>query len=136
MEKIKSCGCGCGILLIICAALLVSLLTQCTSNAEYKNTSVDTLCSEFLSNTARAKKNYKGKNLIISGNISGIQEDIKYITLYSVEYPNVILEFRVKSKGVKKKIMQLDTGDHITIRCKCKSVSSDKGYKFDIISME
>ena len=89
-----------------------------------------------MSNTARAKKTYKGKNLIISGNIAVIQEDIKYITLSSVEYPNVILEFKVKSKGVKKKIMQMDTGSYITVKCKCTSVSSDKGYKFDIVSLE
>lgn len=115
---------------------MVCLLSKCTSDREYTEVSPDTLCRELTANAARAKKAYKGKNFIISGQISAIQEDAKYIEMRCGAYPNVGMVFRVKDRGIKKKIMSLDTGSYIALRCKCTDVSGENGYRFDIISLE
>ena len=137
MKNCCCCGCGCVVLPIVLVLIFALLLNSCSSSGgTYTNVSVDTLCGELSSNPARAKKQYRNKNLIVTGNIGGIQEDANYMVLSSAEYPDIPLVFNAKTNKLKEDILELSTGYNVTVKCRCTAVSLQHGYRFEIVSIE
>lgn len=111
--------------------------SEVPENGEYISITLDEMSRLRKSNIARAKHDYVDNFYQISGNISKIDDDIKYITLLNPDDMKdmTAFKFNVNDDSVKDAISAHNLGDRLTLNCKCKSVGRWKGYEFDIIEI-
>lgn len=101
---------------------------------QYLQISVGQLSAELDNNALKAKETYKNQMLEITGKLDNIDASGKYISLIGVdEYFSLKgVQCYAKNDYQKSQIMEMKTGDIITLRGKCTSVGELLGYSLDI----
>jgi len=110
--------------------------SQSSPQAEpsYVSYTVDQLMDDLNSNALKAQETYKGKYVSLSGKLSNVDSSGKYISITAANDSFAIIGVQcyIKSSAQKEKIMNMTTGDLITVRGQIKDVGEVLGYSLDI----
>ena len=89
-------------------------------------------------NALKAMMTYKDQKICVTGRLSNIDSSGKYISIEPEDdpYPFVNIQCYIKGDEVKAAVMELGSGDVITVRGICKDVGELLGYSIDIESLE
>lgn len=101
---------------------------------EYKSVTVAQLEDDLKNNAMSAKNTYEGNYYELSGKLSNIDSDGKYINLTNPddEFDLVGIQCYLKNDEQKQQVSKLTTGEIVTVKGKIKSVGEVLGYSFDI----
>ena len=101
---------------------------------EYISVSKQELSDALNANALKAADTYKGKYLEVSGYLDVIDSSGKYISINAGgdDYTFVSVRCDIKNDEQKAIIMDLNTGDALTIKGKCTDVGEILGYDIDI----
>lgn len=104
----------------------------------YEKCNIKGMKSELDENALKAERKYNDKYIEITGYLDVIDSDGKYI---SVKYDkdeilSADIQCYIKSEDQINKILEMKTGDKITIKGKISSVGEIIGYSMDIDSIE
>ena len=104
-------------------------------NIEYISCNVDEMMDLLSSNALKAEKEYSGKYLEVTGRLAVIDSDGDYIALYPVndEWAITGIQCYIKNEEQLNHVLDLEIGDTITVKVKCKNVGEVLGYSGDII---
>ncbi len=104
---------------------------------EYTAYSVSELVDDLEANALKAEEKYKDKYVEISGRLSVIDSDGKYISLSPTdnEFCLTNVQCYIKNDEQKAQIIELSKGDILTIKGKIKSIGEVLGYTLDIDSI-
>ena len=85
-------------------------------------------------NALKAADTYKDKYVEVSGYLDSIDSDGKYITIDSGsdDYTFVNVQCFIKTDDQKATIMEMNSGDPLTIKGKCTDVGEFLGYSINI----
>lgn len=102
--------------------------TQCT---------VDEMVKLLEENALKAEKEYKDKYVELTGKLSVIDSDGSYISLSCVndEWSFTTVQCFIKNDEQLNKVMEMSTGDTITLKGKVTSIGEVLGYSLDIDSI-
>lgn len=102
---------------------------------EYISCNVDDMMNVLSSNALKAEKEYSGKYLEVTGRLAVIDSDGDYIALYPVndEWAIIGIQCYIKNEEQLNHVLDLEIGDTITVKVKCKNVGEVLGYSGDII---
>ncbi|MBQ7975597.1 MAG: hypothetical protein IJ300_07935 [Clostridia bacterium] len=104
---------------------------------EYTSYKVDEMIDDLEANALNAENKYTDKHLEITGKLSIIDSDGKYISLAPVSDAFAITSVQcyIKNDEQKSKVLQMSTGDTVTLKGKITSVGEVLGYSLDIESI-
>lgn len=104
---------------------------------EYKNVSASELMKALEDNAAAASDKYKGKYLRITGRVSTIDSDCKYITVLpgDDEYAIIGIQCNTQNDKQKNDVKKLSKDKKIVVKGKCTDVGEVMGYSLDIDAM-
>ena len=100
---------------------------------EYTQATVSELKDVLKDNALKAKEQYKGKYLELSGILEVIDSDGKYISIHADEWDITGVHCTIKNDEQRKYVMDCTKGDNLTIRVKITDVGEILGYTADII---
>ena len=104
---------------------------------EYTPYTVDDMMEELDGNAMAASEKYKNQYVEISGRLSTIDSDGKYISVLPAndDWAIIGVQCYLKSDEQKEVVKTLSAGDAITVRGKIKEVGEIMGYTLDIDSI-
>lgn len=104
---------------------------------EYIPYTVDEMMDDLNANPLKAKDKYNKQYVRITGELSVIDSDGKYISVIRADKYSIIgVHCSIKNDAQKAAIMEMKTGDTITICGKITDVGEVAGYYLDIASIE
>ena len=108
--------------------------TKKEEKIEYIKVSKDDLDDALEANAANAKDTYKGKYVELSGKLSVIDSDLKYISVTSStdEWDFLGVHCNIKNKTQKDVVKTLSKDQDIIVRGKITDVGEVLGYYLDI----
>lgn len=103
-------------------------------SVDYVSYSVSELFDDLHDNALKAEEKYNNLHVELTGRLSTIDSDGKYISLQPENESFTLdsITCYIKSKEQKQKIMEMSTGDIVTLRGKIKRVGEILGYSLDI----
>lgn len=115
-----------------------STTAQVEETIEYTHYDVSEMMDDLNGNAMKAQSKYKGQYIEITGKLSTIDSDGKYISVTRSDDEWAILgvQCSIKSDDQKNQIMEMSIGDTVTIRGKCTDVGEVLGYYLDISEIE
>lgn len=108
--------------------------TETEEPKEYIVVTKQELSDALDANALKASDTYKGKYVEVSGYLGNIDSDGKYIdiTAGDGDFTFTNVQCYIKNDDQKAIIMEMNSGDPLTIRGKCKDVGEILGYSIDI----
>lgn len=108
------------------------------ASIEYTVYSIDEMFSDLRDNALKAKDKYNKQYVQITGELSVIDSDGKYISLLPTEDEFAIIGIQcyIKTEDQKNRVMEMSVGDSVTLKGKIKSVGEVLGYSLDIDEIE
>lgn len=108
--------------------------SQNTNTVEYQKIDIDELENALEENAAAAKDTYNGKYLEITGRLSTIDSDLKYIAIESTtdEWDLKGVHCSIKNKETKDIVKTLKRDQIIIVKGKITDVGEILGYYLDI----
>lgn len=105
---------------------------------EYTKYSADELLNDLKANALKAKDKYDKQYVELTGKLSNIDSDGKYISLVPTgdEFTFIGIQCYIKNEDQKKKVMEMSIDDTVTLKGKIKSVGEVMGYSLDIDEIE
>lgn len=105
---------------------------------EYAEVTTDELSDALEANAMNASDTYKGKYFAVTGRLSNIDSDGKYISLVDIndEWSFNVIQCYIKSDDQLEKVKQMTTDDVVTVRGKITDVGEVLGYYLDIDSID
>lgn len=104
-----------------------------TTDDGYIIVSANKLVEIVKENPLKTRNALKDKNIELTGKLGTIDSDGKYIGIDSDdEWSFTNIQCYIKNDQQKSQIMEMSSGDTITIRGKCKDVGEVLGYSIDI----
>lgn len=105
---------------------------------EYTTYDVSELLDDLDSNAMKAENKYQDQYVEITGKLSNIDSDGKYISLVPVDDEFVIIGVQcyIKSDEQKDKVMEMSTGDTVTLRGQVTDIGEILGYSVDITDIK
>lgn len=112
--------------------------TETTEPIEYEYVTVDDMKALLNENALKAKDTYNNKYLAITGRLSNIDSNGKYIDVLAQneQFAIVGVQCYIKDDNVKSKVMDLKIDDIITVKVKITDVGEVLGYSANIIDIE
>ena len=108
-----------------------------TTDDGYIIVSANELVELIGENPLKARNGLKGKNIELTGKLGTIDSSGKYIGIDSDdEWSFVNIQCFIKNDEQKSQVMDMTSGDTVTIRGKCKDVGEVLGFTIDIESIE
>ena len=100
----------------------------------YSQYDVSTLLTDLDENALKAAETYEGQYVSLTGEIGTIDSSGKYIDLFPTddEWAIIGVQCYITNEEQKAAIMELSTGDTVTIEGKITSVGEVLGYSLDI----
>lgn len=97
-----------------------------------------TLINELSENAMKAQTAYKGQKVSVTGKVSNIDSDGKYINITATDdtISFISIQCNIKTDEIKAAVMDLSIGDIITIKGTCKDVGEVLGYTINIEVLE
>lgn len=112
-------------------AATVAETTQ--ESISYTPVTVTEMMESLNGNAMKASEIYKGQYLEITGKLSVIDSNGKYISILGDgDFEITGVQCYLKNEEQKAAVMEMSTGDTITVRGKCKEVGEIIGYTLDI----
>ena len=107
-------------------------------NIEYAEVTTDELSDALDKNAMNASDTYKGKYFAVTGRLSNIDSDGKYISLVDVndEWSIRVIQCYIKNDEQLEKVKQMSIDDTVTVKGKITDVGELMGYSMDIDSIE
>ena len=102
----------------------------------YTSVTVDELVNDLSANALKAQEKYKGQYLQITGRLSNIDSDGKYISLSTTNISFTSVMCYIKNDTQRAQVANMSTDDVITLRGKCKDMGEVMGYRIDIDSID
>jgi hypothetical protein len=101
---------------------------------EYTHYEVSEMMDDLNGNAMKAQSKYKDQYIEITGRLSNIDSDGKYISVTRSDDEWAILGVHctIKTEDQRNQIMDMTIGDTVTIRGKCTDVGEVLGYYLDI----
>lgn len=105
---------------------------------EYISYEVSTLVDDLQSNAMKAEQTYLNAYVELTGKLSVIDSDGKYITLDPTnnDFSFINVRCNIKNEEQKSKVIEMLKGDIVTLRGKIKSIGEVLGYELDIHSID
>ena len=109
-----------------------------TKEIEYTEYSVSQMISDLEANALKAENTYKNKYVKITGKLSNIDSDGKYISISSDNggFSLHSIQCFIKNDDQKKSVMNMSIGDSITVKGKITNIGEILGYQLNIDSIE
>ena len=102
----------------------------------YTIVTVEEMENDLSANALKAQEQYKGKYLQITGRLSTIDSDGKYISLSPSGFSMTSVMCYIKNDTQKAQVANMSSDDMVTLRGKCKDVGEIMGYSLDIDSID
>jgi len=104
---------------------------------EYKTCSVGEMMDLLEGNALKAESTYQDQYVEITGKLSNIDSDGKYISLVDQndEWAFMGIQCYLTTDEQKEQVMEMSVGDIVTLKGKIKSVGEVLGYSLDIDSI-
>ena len=101
---------------------------------EYADVTTDELSDALEANAMNASDTYKGSYYAVTGRLSNIDSDGKYIELVDIndEWSFNVITCYIKNDDQLEKVKQMTTDDTVTVRGKITDVGEVLGYYMDI----
>lgn len=108
--------------------------TNSSKVVEYTPVDIDTLEDALDNNAAAAKDTYNGKYFAVTGRLSVIDSDLKYISIVSTtdEWDIIGIHCTIKNEKTKEVVKTLSKDQIITVKGKITDVGEVLGYYLDI----
>ena len=105
---------------------------------EYAEVTTDELSDALEANAMNASDTYKGKYFAVTGRLSNIDSDGKYIDLVDIndEWSFNVITCYIKNDEQLEKVKAMTTDDTVTVRGKITDVGEVLGYYLDIDSID
>lgn len=105
---------------------------------EYTTYTVQTLIDDVQSNALKATDTYKDQYIELTGILSNIDASGKYIDLKASDddYSFVSVQCYIKDDTQKSKVMEMSSGDTVTLKGQVTDVGEVLGYSIDIIEIQ
>lgn len=105
---------------------------------EYAEVTTDELSDALEANAMNASDTYKDKYFAVTGRLSNIDSDGKYIGLVDIndEWSINVIQCFIKNDEQLEKVKAMSTDDVVTVRGKITSVGELMGYSLDIDSID
>ena len=105
---------------------------------EYTEYTVNKLISDLEKNAAKAQDKYEGKYVELTGELSVIDSDGKYIALHSDENIFTLADVQCYIKGDEQldKVKEMEIGDTVTVKGKITDVGEIMGYELKVDSIK
>jgi hypothetical protein len=105
---------------------------------EYTKYDVSEMMDDLNSNAMKAEKKYSDQYVEITGKLSNIDSDGKYIDLVSSKDEFAILGVQcyIKSDDQSSKVMEMEKDQTVTLKGKITSVGEVMGFSLDIAEIE
>lgn len=105
---------------------------------EYTAYTVNKLISDLEKNAAKAQDKYEGKYVELTGELSVIDSDGKYIGLHSDDTIFTLANVQCYIKGDEQldKVKEMEIGDTVTVKGKITDVGEIMGYELKVDSIE
>lgn len=105
---------------------------------EYIKYDVSEMMDDLDANALKAEKKYADQYVEITGRLSNIDSDGKYIDLMPTdeEFAFIGVQCYIKSDEQTDKVMEMSTDDTITLKGQITSIGEIMGYSLDIIEIE
>lgn len=105
---------------------------------EYNVCDIDSMIDELDDNALKAEKKYNDMHIEITGKLSVIDSDGKYISIESAKggFLSNDIQCYIKNEKQINQILELHKGDTITIKGKITAVGEILGYSLDIDDIE
>lgn len=112
-------------------------ITEEEKPIEYISVTATELSNALSNNAMKAQNDYKGKYLEITGKLGNIDSNGKYIGINSdKDFDLTNIQCYIKSDDQKQVIMEMSSGDTITVKGYCKDIGEILGYQIDIDEIE
>ena len=104
----------------------------------YSQYDVSTLLTDLDENALKAAETYEGQYVSLTGEIGTIDSSGKYIDLFPTddEWAIIGVQCYITNDEQKAAIMELSTGDAVTVEGKITSVGEVLGYSLDIDTIQ
>ena len=104
----------------------------------YSQYDVSTLLTDLDENALKAAENYEGQYVSLTGEIGTIDSSGEYIDLFPIddEWAIIGVQCYITNEEQKTAIMELSTGDTVTVEGKITSVGEVLGYSLDIDTIQ
>lgn len=104
----------------------------------YSQYDVSALLTDLDENALKASETYEGQYVSLTGKIRTIDSSGKYISLLPIddEWTIIGIQCYITNDEQKAAIMELSTGDTVTVEGKITSVGEVLGYSLDIDSIQ
>lgn len=104
----------------------------------YSQYDVSTLLTDLDENALKAAETYEGQYVSLTGEIGTIDSSGKYIDLFPTddEWAIIGVQCYITNEEQKAAIMELSTGDTVTVEGKITSVGEVLGYSLDIDTIQ
>ncbi len=111
--------------------------TSQAETIEYTAYTVSELVNDLEENALKAEEKYKNKYVEITGRLSVIDSDGRYISLNPTENEFCLtgVQCYIKNDEQKSKVLELSKGDVLKVKGKIKSIGEVMGYSLDIDSI-
>ena len=105
---------------------------------EYTEYTVNKLISDLEKNAAKAQDKYEGKYVELTGELSVIDSDGKYIALHSDDIIFTLANVQCYIKGDEQldKVKEMEIGDTVTVKGKITDVGEIMGYELKVDSIK
>ena len=105
---------------------------------EYTACTVGEMMDMLENNALKAETTYKDKYVEVTGRLSTIDSDGKYISLLPVddEWAIIGVQCYIKTDEQKSHVAEMSTGDTITVRGKITQIGEVLGYSLNIDSIQ
>ena len=112
--------------------------TEETVTIEYGEVTTDELSDALEENPMNASDTYKGQYYAVTGRLSNIDSDGKYIALVDIndEWSFNVITCYIKDDEQKEKVKQMKIDDTVTVRGQITDVGEVLGYYLDIDSID
>lgn len=105
---------------------------------EYTEYTVNKLIGDLEKNAAKAQDKYEGKYVELTGELSVIDSDGKYIALHSDDTIFTLADVQCYIKGDEQldKVKEMEIGDTVTVKGKITDVGEIMGYELKVDSIK
>lgn len=116
------------------ASTTISSSVSSAPAIEYTSYTVTELSNDLDSNALKASDKYKGQYVELSGTVSVIDSDGKYISITdsSNEWAIIGVQCYIKDDEQKQAVMDLSIGDKVVVKGKITNIGEVLGYYLDM----
>lgn len=103
----------------------------------YTVCSVDEMMDMLNSNAMKAENTYNDQYVEVTGRLSNIDSDGKYISIYPLrdQWAFTGVQCYIKNDAQKQQVMEMSIDDRVTVRGKITAVGELLGYQLNIIEI-